>query len=216
MMTGKNGHEAVSEATTYLLPKDPHSPKQSAVHRPVNKAQSAEEGREYFPTPTTKQPAAAEVPPTLLEQACAALFYASASLLVIFVNKVGVGASRQTCGSACARDPWHVWNCLAVGTELNPDKSVLVVYKYSRFSYNFSPTRLGHVPRNPRAETGPRHRVFFFCTQSSEILEPGPRRTARKFLNVVVTPFTPCAYLQSIYVQRVALKCNGCVTLHVG
>lgn len=121
MMAGKNGHEAVSEATTYLLPKDPHSPKQSAVHRPVNKAQSAEEGREYFPTPTTKQPAAAEVaPPTLLEQACAALFYASASLLVIFVNKVGVGSSRQTCGSACARDPWHVWNCLVVGDRAKP------------------------------------------------------------------------------------------------
>eukprot|EP00752_Nemacystus_decipiens_P007301 g6532.t1 len=87
-MAGNNGRDADSEAATYLLPKDSHSPLQSAVQRPVNKAQSAEEGREYFPTPP--KPSAADVapPPTLLEQACAALFYAVASLLVIFVNKL--------------------------------------------------------------------------------------------------------------------------------
>lgn len=84
-MPGKNGHEAVTEAATYLLPKDPL---QSAVHRPVNKAQSAEEGGEY-PTPPSR-PAAEVAPPTPLEQGLAALFYAAASLLVIFVNKVRV------------------------------------------------------------------------------------------------------------------------------
>lgn len=93
-MTGENDLESVSEAATHLLPKDSLlSPRrQSAVYRPAKKSQSAEEGREYFPT-TTKPAAVAEEPPhTLLEQACAALFYAVASLLVIFVNKVRVGS----------------------------------------------------------------------------------------------------------------------------
>lgn len=92
-MTSKHGLDGVSEAATYLLPKDSQSPRQSAVYRPSNKAQSAEEGREHVPSP---RPAAAETPPpTLLEQGCAALFYAVASLLVIFVNKV-----RVRCGGS--------------------------------------------------------------------------------------------------------------------
>lgn len=87
-MPGGNGQEGVHEAATYLLPKDSQSPRQSAVYRPANKAQSAEEGREYVPPPRPDE--VEEVPPTMLEQAGAALFYALASLLVIFVNKVRV------------------------------------------------------------------------------------------------------------------------------
>eukprot|EP00903_Cladosiphon_okamuranus_P008976 g8587.t1 len=88
-MTGKNDIESLSEATTHLLPKDSLSSprRQSAVYRPANKSQSAEEGKEYFPT-TKPAPAAEGPPPTLLEQAFAALFYAASSLLVIFVNKL--------------------------------------------------------------------------------------------------------------------------------
>lgn len=85
-MTGENGQEGVSEATAYLLPKDSLPPRQTAVYRLATKAQSAEEGREYVPPPP-----AAEVPPTLKQQADAALFYATASLLVTFVNKVRMG-----------------------------------------------------------------------------------------------------------------------------
>lgn len=113
-MTSGNGQQA-SESTAYLLPKDSQPPGQSAVYRPANKAQLAEEGRESFPTTVaTTKPGADILPPTLLEQACAALFYASASLVVIFVNKVRVG-SVLSCMDPRARDAF-LHRSLVVGT----------------------------------------------------------------------------------------------------
>lgn len=88
MGSNKNFHGGEKDevaADAVLLPR---ASGQDILHR---SSKNAGEGAQLQLPVTTKDVAVAEAegpPPTVLEQAGAALFYAIASLIVIFVNKV--------------------------------------------------------------------------------------------------------------------------------
>lgn len=75
--------------TDAVLQKDTPGDLLHRLTKPTgDQLQQQQEG--YLLPVTTKDVAVVEErPPSLFQQACAALFYATASLLVIFVNKVG-------------------------------------------------------------------------------------------------------------------------------
>lgn len=80
--------------TTTYPPKTSPRRSREILHRSAKHGADEARRGQYLPV-TTRDTASdaggqdTPLPPTLLEQASAALFYAAASLLVIFVNKVG-------------------------------------------------------------------------------------------------------------------------------
>lgn len=93
MTAAGNGQGDVSEDKQYLVPREISPRGREVLFRPASKAHSVEDGTaEFLPSATkgggTVLGAPPPAPPTIWQQAGAALFYATASLMVIFVNKV--------------------------------------------------------------------------------------------------------------------------------
>ncbi len=89
-----NGQEGVSEDKQYLVPREISPRGREVLFRPASKAHAVEDGTaaDFLSSATKGGGAVAGAPsappPPVWQQAGAALFYAVASLVVIFVNKV--------------------------------------------------------------------------------------------------------------------------------